>query len=88
LLDPNSTKRLITGRMNTGPGIKYAYGFEDARDAGGNGWVGHSGGAPGTNGDLRIYPGSGYVVAVLANIDPPAAQRISEYLDPRLPTQP
>jgi hypothetical protein len=24
----------------------------------------------------------------LTNIDPPAAQRISEYLDPRLPTQP
>jgi len=38
------------------------------------------------NGDLRINPKSGYVVAVLANLDPPAAQRISEYLDPRLPT--
>jgi len=25
---------------------------------------------------------------VLTNTDPPAAQRISEYLDPRLPTQP
>jgi D-alanyl-D-alanine carboxypeptidase len=74
--------------MNTGPGVKYAYGFEDARDANGNGWVGHGGGAPGINGDLKIYPKSGYVVAVLANIDPPAAQRISEYLDPRLPTQP
>ena len=23
---------------------------------------------------------------VLANLDPPAAQRISDYLDPRLPT--
>ena len=28
----------------------------------------------GMNGDLPIYPQSGYVVAVLANIDPPAAQ--------------
>jgi hypothetical protein len=37
------------------------------------------------NGDLRIYPESGYVVAVLANLDPPAAGRVSEYLDPRLP---
>jgi D-alanyl-D-alanine carboxypeptidase len=88
LLNPNSTKRLITGKMNTGPGVKYAYGFEDARDANGNGWVGHGGGAPGMNGDLKIYPKSGFAVAVLANIDPPAAQRISEYLDPRLPTQP
>jgi hypothetical protein len=38
------------------------------------------------NGDLRIYPRSGYVVAVLANVDPPAAPRITDYLDPRLPT--
>jgi D-alanyl-D-alanine carboxypeptidase len=87
LLNPDATKLLITGKEKAGPGAKYAYGFEDARDADGNGWVGHGGGAPGINGDLKIYPKSGYVVAVLANLDPPAAQRISEYLDPRLPTQ-
>jgi D-alanyl-D-alanine carboxypeptidase len=88
LLNPDSTKLLITGKVNAGPGARYAYGFEDARDADGDGWVGHGGGAPGINGDLKIYPKSGYMVAVLANIDPPAAQRGSEYLDPRLPTQP
>jgi D-alanyl-D-alanine carboxypeptidase len=87
LLSPDSTKLLTTGKVKAGPGAKYAYGFEDARDTDGNGWVGHGGGAPGMNGDLRIYPKSGYVIAVLANIDPPAAQRISEYLDPRLPTE-
>ena len=89
LLSPDSTKLLITGKeeASIAPGVKYAYGFEDARDANGNDWVGHGGGAPGMNGDLKIYPKSGYVVAVLANMDPPAAQRISEYLDPRLPTQ-
>ena len=27
-----------------------------------------------------------YVVVALANLDPPAAQRITDYLDPRLPT--
>jgi CubicO group peptidase (beta-lactamase class C family) len=86
LLSPDSTKLLITGKVKDGPGTRYAYGFEDARDADGNGWVGHGGGAPGISGDLKIYPKSGYVVAVLANLDPPAAQRISEYLDPRLPT--
>ena len=88
LLNPDTTKLLITGKVKAGPGARYAYGFEDARDADGNGWVGHGGGAPGINGDLKIYAKSGYVVAVLANLDPPAAQRISEYLDPRLPTQP
>jgi D-alanyl-D-alanine carboxypeptidase len=85
LLSPDSTKLLITGKVQE-PGARYAYGFEDARDAHGNGWVGHGGGAPGMNGDLKIYPKAGYVVAVLANLDPPAAQRISEYLDPRLET--
>ena len=88
LLSPHSTKLLTTGKVKAGPDARYAYGFEDARDARGTGWVGHSGGAPGINGDLKIYPKTGYVVAVLANLDPPAAQRITDYLDPRLPTQP
>jgi len=79
LLRPDLTELLITGKVETGFGEKYAYGFEDRRDADGNGSVGHGGGAPGMNGDLRIYPKSGYVVAVLANIDPPAAQRVSEW---------
>ncbi|MGD0126868.1 MAG: serine hydrolase domain-containing protein [Terriglobia bacterium] len=86
LLNATYTDLLITGKVATGRGPgKYAYGFEDERDKNGNGYVGHGGGAPGMNGDLRIYPKSGYVVAVLANLDPPAAQRISEYVDSRLP---
>ena len=85
LLNAASTELLITGKVDAGGGGKYAYGFEDQRDKDGNGYVGHGGGAPGMNGDLRIYPKSGYVVAVLANLDPPAAQRISEFLDSRLP---
>jgi len=86
LLNASFTELLMTGKVDTGQGpSKYAYGFEDARDKNGNGYVGHGGGAPGMNGDLRIYPKSGYIVAVLANLDPPAAQRISEFLDSRLP---
>jgi D-alanyl-D-alanine carboxypeptidase len=80
LLRPDSTALLITGKVAAFPGEKYAYGFEDRRDADGNGSLGHGGGAPGMNGDLRIYLKSGYVVAVLANIDPPAAQRVSEWV--------
>jgi CubicO group peptidase (beta-lactamase class C family) len=90
LLSPASTKLLITGKQDALPeplGGRYAYGFEDARGADGNGWVGHGGAAPGMNGDLRIYPKSGYTVAILANRDPPAAQRIAEYHDPRVPTK-
>jgi CubicO group peptidase (beta-lactamase class C family) len=88
LLDADSTELLITGKEESGPGARYGYGFEDSRDEEGNGSVGHGGGAPGMNGDLRIFPKSGYVVAVLANLDPPAAQRISDYLGSRLPTDP
>ena len=47
----------------------------------------NGGGAPGMNGDLKIYPQSGYVVAVLANVDPPAAGRISEFIASRLPSK-
>jgi hypothetical protein len=36
---------------------------------------------------LRIYPQSGYVVVVLSNLDPPAAQQVSAFLDLRLPKQ-
>jgi len=85
LLRPDSTRLLITGKVDAGPGIRYAYGFEDHRDAAGNGSVGHNGGAPGMNGHLRIYPQSGYITVVLANMDPPAAQRIAAWLDARLP---
>jgi CubicO group peptidase (beta-lactamase class C family) len=85
LLSPDSAELLITGKEEIVPGIGYAYGFEDHRDAEANGWVGHGGGAPGMNGDLRIYPTSGYVVVVLANLDPPVAQRVADFLDARLP---
>ena len=87
LLGSDSTELLITGKEEIVPGISYAYGFEDHRGAEGNGWVGHGGGAPGMNGDLRIYPASGYVVVVLANLDPPVAQRVADFLDLRLPLE-
>ena len=56
------------------PGSRWAYGNFGFILLGAvierNGWVGH-GGAPGMNGDLRIYPRSGYVAVVLTNLDPP-----------------
>lgn len=45
---------------------------------------GHGGGAPGMNGELRIYPQSGYVVVVVSNLDPPAATRVADFLDRRM----
>lgn len=85
LLNATNTKLLIEGKVDTGlADRRYAFGFEDARTKQGDGSVGHSGGAPGMNGDLRIYPKSGYVVVVLSNLDPPAAQLASSFVNERL----
>ena len=37
------------------------------------------------NGELEICPTPGYVVAVLANVDPPEADQISQFITNRLP---
>ena len=83
LLDTLYTEMLTTGKAGT-PDNTYAFGFED-RIFNGARCFGHGGGAPGMNGDLKICPGPGYVVAVLANLDPPAASRISDFIANRLP---
>jgi len=84
LLDAKYTEMLTTGKVETGGGAKYAYGFMD-QTAGGVRSYGRGGGAPGMNGDLTIYPQSGYVVTVLANLDPPVAQRLAAFIGNRLP---
>ena len=47
LLTPASTELLVTGKIDLGYGLKYAFGFLDSRDEEGNGSVGHGGGSPG-----------------------------------------
>jgi hypothetical protein len=83
-LNARYTDLLIQGKVDAGEGRRYAYGFEDERKDGA-GAVGHGGSAPGMSSDLRIYPTSGYVVAVLCNIDPPAARSVSSFVDLQLP---
>ncbi len=86
LLNAEHTTLLTTGKVAAGGGGMYAYGFMDSRNNG-VGFVGHGGGAPGMNGDLRIYPQSGYVVVVLSNLDPPAAGQVASFIDLRLPNK-
>ena len=82
---PDYPNREIASKVTSlAQGRIHAYGFEDVRARDGSGSVGHGGGAPGMNGELRIYPKSGYVVAVLSNLDPPTATQLSAYLDVRL----
>jgi len=46
---------------------------------------GHNGGAPGMNGDLRVFPELGYVLIGLSNLDPPAASRVVDFFAARMP---
>jgi len=83
LLDAQHTELLTTGKVEAGPGGKYAYGFIDRTDNGLR-CFGHGGGAPGMNGDLEICQ-DGYVAVALANMDPPAAQNVTGFVTNRLP---
>lgn len=86
LLDGDHTKLLLAGKVETPRlGMRYAYGFEDATFPDGKRRVGHGGGAPGMNAVLSIFPDSGYVLVVLANVDPPAAMDIDRAVTRLLP---
>ena len=84
LLDAERYALLTTGKVDTPDGAKYAYGMQDEVTDGIH-CYGHGGGAPGMNGNLSFCPQTGYVVAVLANMDPPAATRMSQFISNRLP---
>ena len=85
LLNAQYTETLTTGKVDAGRG-KYAYGFQDSV-INGTRCFGHGGGAPGMNGILQICPETGYVIAALANMDPPAASRVGDFITNRLPTK-
>jgi CubicO group peptidase (beta-lactamase class C family) len=86
LLDAEHTALLTSGKVDTPRGSKYSFGFMEIDEAGLH-CFGHGGGAPGMNGDLKICPQSGYVIAVLSNLDPPAAERPANFIADRLPLQ-
>jgi len=83
LLDPKLVREATRVQA---PGTTYGYGFGVSSEAGML-MFGHGGGAPGMNGVLRIYPERGYVMAVLSNLDPPAANRVADWLERRLPAR-
>jgi D-alanyl-D-alanine carboxypeptidase len=81
LLKPEQTALLTATKVATPMG-SYGLGFME-RDFNGLRAYGHGGGAPGMNGELLIFP-SGYVVVVLANMDPPAATEVAKFIAARL----
>jgi CubicO group peptidase (beta-lactamase class C family) len=67
-------------------GPPYGYGF-DVQEDGPLRSYGHGGGAPGMNGDLRVFPELGYVVVGLSNLDPPAASGLVSFFTLRMPDE-
>lgn len=85
ILDLALVKQASSKQADAPMGPNGGYGFGMIIDSGENPNFGHGGGAPGMNGELKIYPKSGAVVSVLANLDPPAASRLAAFLDARMP---
>jgi|SRR6185312_14200198 len=84
LLDAARYALIETEAVEVLPGVSYGMGFQRvARD--GACWFGHGGGAPGQNGMLMIFPDQGWVVATLANADPPQAGWLADFIAQRLP---
>ncbi|MGA2096883.1 MAG: serine hydrolase domain-containing protein [Candidatus Acidiferrum sp.] len=84
LLNAQYTDLMTTGHADT-PRGKYGFGLMIFDSGTPSFHFGHGGGAPGMNGDLTICPQSGYIIAVLSNLDPPAASNIADFLVNRLP---
>src|SRR5262249_20687123 len=83
LLDAKHTELVTTGKVDTGYGFSYGYGFGIMK-IGGVRCIGHNGGFPGANGELLICEND-YTIAMLANLDPPAASRMADFIARRLP---
>ena len=86
LLNADYTALLTAGKVQTPMGFSYAYGF-GVQTINGTLCYGHNGGGMGINGELQICPATGYVVAALANMDPPAAEQVVKFAVQRLPTE-
>ncbi len=80
LLGRDATGHLLSPKARL-PGSEawYCYGFGETH-VGDERILGHGGGFPGINSNLQMYLKSGYTVAVMTNLDPPAALRVTSRL--------
>jgi CubicO group peptidase (beta-lactamase class C family) len=84
LLNEELTNTIVTPKVDVpDEPDKYGYGFME-NHVDGKRVVGHGGGAPGMNANLDMYWESGYTVVVLANLDPPIAQQVNNYIRDRI----
>jgi CubicO group peptidase (beta-lactamase class C family) len=71
----STVRDFTTGKVEMGPGLKYAYGFGERFV---NGWrtVGHNGGAPGVDAEFIAFPDHDIDAVVLTNQDAPEGTRM------------
>lgn len=86
LLRVDTLQKLISGGVTGSDGKFYPYDFGMTLPGIGR-FIGHNGGAPGMNGALLHFLGSGYTIVVLANRDPPPADFIAMFTAKRVPAQ-
>jgi D-alanyl-D-alanine carboxypeptidase len=77
------TSKQAAGR-NMPPDAGYGFGMMVSEGPEGKRY-GHGGGAPGMNGELRVFPRTSTVVVVLANLDPPVASELADFFEARMP---
>jgi CubicO group peptidase (beta-lactamase class C family) len=63
-------------------GHPFAYGFLIHEGPIGRVSFGHNGGAPGQNGEVRVFATEHRVIVTLSNIDPPSAITVMEWISP------
>ncbi len=80
LLNAKYTDILLTPRVDSAFGDRYAYGFFVRNKGKEKHIVGHGGEAPGVNTQFDMYMNNGYTVIVLSDYDPPAARNVSAKL--------
>jgi D-alanyl-D-alanine carboxypeptidase len=85
LLDAAHTDLLLHGQAKIG-GKSYPYDVSGKAENGAV-FIGHQGGGPGANGDLRAFPGNGYTLVILSNFGPPW-QKFAQFVSNRLPVAP
>lgn len=86
LLDQHHTQLLLEPKVDARWGGKESYGCE-AFEYFGIPWLARTGTTMSENAEFRIYPDSGYRIAVLTNMGAPAAFRIARFIGDRLPAK-
>jgi len=87
LLDPAHTRQMLESQQRIWPGFDSGYGTTLISYEWTGRWIGYAGPYQGMDAQVWFSPDTGYIVVALANIDPPAAMQMSDFVTARLPME-